>query len=56
MPTKPIRIYWDSCVYIACIEQEVGRHDIGLLLMAALREAVGEPTKSQQALSEKEVF
>lgn len=28
MPNKPIRIYWDSCVYIDCIQQTPGRHDV----------------------------
>ena len=28
MPNKPIPIYWDSCVYIDCIQQTPGRHDV----------------------------
>lgn len=25
MPTEPHRIYWDSCVFISCIERTAGR-------------------------------
>ncbi len=28
MANKPIRIYWDSCVYIDCIQRTPGRHDV----------------------------
>lgn len=26
MPNKPLRVYWDSCVYIDCIQQNPDRH------------------------------
>jgi predicted nucleic acid-binding protein len=29
MPTnEPIRVYWDSCLYIACIQKERGRYPV----------------------------
>ncbi|MBI3464998.1 MAG: PIN domain-containing protein [Planctomycetes bacterium] len=28
MPTEPTRIYWDSCVYISCIEETPGRFPV----------------------------
>ena len=28
MPNKPIPIYWDSCVYIDCIQQTPERYDV----------------------------
>ncbi|MCH8042323.1 MAG: PIN domain-containing protein [Planctomycetes bacterium] len=28
MPKKPERIYWDSCVYISCIEKTPGRYPV----------------------------
>jgi len=36
MPTKPTRVYWDSCVYIDCIQKTPGRFDV---LKGLLREA-----------------
>jgi len=40
MSNKPTRIYWDSCVYISCIQEEIGR-------IEALRDILRLATKGE---------